>query len=131
MYLAFEKAFCLLSNLVTLSSSGFILLSSYISTMGSCSLVLVLTHFTILLFIVSEFTFHVDFYSSIVFPFWHTYIAEKEAIMSWCFGSLFLVVSTCVVLYATGPLYCISSCPIIPILNQVKADALQRLSYLS
>lgn len=113
-----SQAFCLFSNLVTLSCSGFIVLSSFIPNERSCSLVLVLTHFSMFLFIISEFTHHVDFYTAIAFPFWHEYMAEKEAIMSWCVGSFFFIVSVVMVLYFTGPLYCISSCPIVPILNQ-------------
>ena len=37
----------------------------------ACSMVAVLVHFTMFLFLTSEFLVHLDFYTAIVLPFWH------------------------------------------------------------
>ena len=102
--LVLDTAYCLISNLVTLSSCGFIVLSTFIPTTRSCSLVLLLTHFSLFLFIISKFTLHVDFYTAIVFPFWHEYISDKETVIGWCISTFLIVLSATTVLYFVGPL---------------------------
>lgn len=114
-----SQAFCLGSNLLTLSSVGFITLSTFIPTVRSCSLVQVLTFLTLGLFVISEATVHVDFYTAIVFPFWHEHIADKETSIRWCSGSVITLVSVAIVLYFMGILRCDTDCPQPAILNQV------------
>ncbi len=120
-----SQAYTLVSNMVSLASSAFIVLSSFVPSENSCSLVLVLTFSSTLLFLLSEATLQTDFYTAIIFPFWHEHHMDGVVALRWCAASAVLAVSATAALYATGPLSCAddaraSACPLVPIFNMAK-----------
>ena len=113
-----SQAFCLFSNLVSLSATGFMALSTYIPTANTCSFVQVIYFVSVSLFLVSEATSQAEFYTSIKLPFWHDMYFDKEFAVRWCALNTVLVVVTTAALYWTGFLDCgHSDCPIVDILT--------------
>ena len=71
MYFSTFQAYSLFTNMVALVMAGFVVLSTFVPSVQACSMVAVLVHFTMFLFLTSEFLVHLDFYTAIVLPFWH------------------------------------------------------------
>ena len=65
--------------MVALMTAGFVVLSTFVPSVSACNTVLILVHFTIFLFLTSEFLVHLDFYTAIVLPFWHEEKVNKKA----------------------------------------------------
>ena len=65
--------------MVALMTAGFVVLSTFVPSVSACNTVLILVHFTIFLFLTSEFLVHLDFYTAIVLPFWHEEKVNKKS----------------------------------------------------
>lgn len=65
------QAYSLFTNMIALVVAGFVVLSTFVPSIQACNMVLVLVHFTMFMFLTSEFLVHLDFYTAIVLPFWH------------------------------------------------------------
>ena len=59
------------TNFSSLCISGFVILSTFVPTIGTCSVVLCSVHYCLLTTFFAEFLSHVDYYVAIVWPFFH------------------------------------------------------------
>ena len=55
----------------SLCTSGFVILSTFVPTHGTCSVVLTLVHYCLLTTFSAELLSHMDYYIAIVWPFFH------------------------------------------------------------
>ena len=120
------QAYSLVSNMVTLASTAFIVLCSFVPNPHTCSLTLVLSFASFALFLLSEATLQADFYTAIIFPFWHEHHVDKDVCLRWCAASSVLAAIATAALYFSGPLSCDdmdpeSACYLIPIINQTRS----------
>ncbi len=115
------QAYSLFTNMVALVVSGFVVLSTFVPSIQACNMVVVLVHFTMFLFLTSEFLVHLDFYTAIVLPFWHEekVASNENAATFLCVLSIIGSMSATGGLFFSGHIKCEDdhSCPIVPIIN--------------
>lgn len=115
------QAYVLFTNMVALMTAGFVVLSTFVPSISACNTVLILVHFTIFLFLTSEFLVHLDFYTAIVLPFWHEEkVASNENAATFiCLISVIGSIAATGGLFFNGNLMCPEDkpCTIVPIIN--------------
>jgi len=115
------QAYSLFTNMVALVMAGFVVLSTFVPSVQACSMVAVLVHFTMFLFLSSEFLVHLDFYTAIVLPFWHEekVASNENAATFLCVLSIIGSSSAVGGLFFAGQIKCENDlhCPIVPIMN--------------
>ena len=115
------QAYVLFTNMVALMTAGFVVLSTFVPSVSACNTVLILVHFTIFLFLTSEFLVHLDFYTAIVLPFWHEEkVASNENAATFiCLLSIIGSIAATGGLFFHGNLMCPEDrpCTIVPIIN--------------
>lgn len=115
------QAYSLLTNMVALVMAGFVVLSTFVPSVQACNMVVILVHFTMFLFLSSEFLVHLDFYTAIVLPFWHEekVASNENAATFLCVLSIIGSVSAAGGLFFSGHIKCEDNhpCPIVPIIN--------------
>ena len=115
------QAYVLFTNMVALMTAGFVVLSTFVPSVSACNTVLILVHFTLFLFLTSEFLVHLDFYTAIVLPFWHEEkVASNENAATFiCLISIIGSIAATGGLFFHGNLMCPEDrpCTIVPIIN--------------
>ena len=120
--------------MVALVMAGFVVLSTFVPSVQACSMVSVLVHFTMFLFLTSEFLVHLDFYTAIVLPFWHEekVASNENAATFLCVLSIIGSSSAVGGLFFSGHIKCENDhhCPIVPIINMSLDESTSMTVYL-